>query len=378
MNGSYPGQQPGGRPPGRPGWQQPPQSWRPPQQTVIMPRPQQGTPVRSRPDGPPPPAAERGKPVRRKRWGHRVLIALLVLLLALVGFGVYLDRSMARVAALADYAGRPADTPGTNWLIVGSDSRADLTDEEEKRLATGDAAGKRTDTIMLLHSGSGPTTLVSLPRDSYLPIAGHGRNKLNAAFAFGGAPLLVRTVEQATGLRVDHYAEIGFAGFEDVVDAVGGVEMCIPEAIKDPKAALNVKAGCQQLDGATALGYVRTRATARADLERVERQRAFLSALMGKATSVGTLVNPFRMVPMATGLAGAITVDDGDHLWNLLGLGLSMKGLSGGDGVTTTVPVGSLDNVGGQSVVRWDDAQAKALFGALATDQPPPASTISR
>jgi hypothetical protein len=99
---------------------------------------------------------------------------------------------------------------------------------------------------------------------------------------------------------------------------------------------------------------------------------------MSKVASPATLLNPFRVVPMATGLAGAITVDDGDHVWNLLGLGLAMNSLSGGDGLTTTVPIGSLDNAGGQSVVRWDDAKAKQLFGALAKDEAPPASTITR
>ena len=113
-------------------------------------------------------------------------------------------------------------------------------------------------------------------------------------------------VEQATGLRIDHYAEIGFSGFVGAVDAVGGVELCVPQAIKDPKAALNIKAGCQELDGATALGYVRTRATAGSDFDRVERQRAFLSALVKKSTSPATLVNPFRMIPLTSAVTAAI------------------------------------------------------------------------
>src|SRR5258705_518154 len=92
--------------------------------------------------------------------------------------------------------------------------------------------GRRTDSMMLMHTGSGGTTLVSLPRDSYVPIAGHGSNKLNAAFAFGGPQLLVRTVEQATGVHIDHYAEVGFGGFVGVVDAVGGVRMCIKAPMK--------------------------------------------------------------------------------------------------------------------------------------------------
>ena len=213
--------------------------------------------------------------------------------------------------------------------------------------------------------------LVSIPRDSYVSIAGHSRNKLNSAYAFGGAPLLVSTVEQATGLRIDHYAEIGFGGFVGAVDAVGGVDMCVPQAIKDPKAALNIKAGCQELDGATALGYVRTRATAGSDFDRVERQRAFLSALVKKATSPATLVNPFRVVPLTSAVTAAITVDESDHVWNLAGLGFAMRGISSGEGVTTTVPIGGTPTIGGQSVVQWDKTRAAALFTALENDQKP-------
>jgi LCP family protein required for cell wall assembly len=301
---------------------------------------------------------------------------LAVLLVALVlGGGIYVDSQVTRVAALTDYEGRP-DSSGTNWLIVGSDSRADLTEQQEATLSTGNAAGQRTDTVMLLHTGSAGTTLVSLPRDSLLSIPGHGRNKLNSAYSFGGPKLLTRTVEQATGLRIDHYAEIGFDGFVNVVDAVGGVDMCIPEAMKDPKAGLNVKAGCQRLDGQTALGYVRTRATPRADLDRVQHQREFLSALMKQVASPWTLLNPFRLVGLVRAMPGALTVDSSDHVWNLIGLALAMHELSGGSGVTTTVPIGGFSTVNGSSVLRWDNTRAKQLFGALEKDQQVPKSAL--
>lgn len=291
---------------------------------------------------------------------------LLVLALA---FAVYIDVSLNRAEALP--ADSTTSSDGTNWLIVGSDSRDGLSAQEQKDLATGGDVGQRTDTIILLHSGSSGSVLVSLPRDSFLDVPGYGREKLNAAYAFGGSQLLVKTVEKATGLHIDHYAEVGFEGFVGAVDAVGGVEICAKEAIKDPKAALNIKKGCQEMDGATALGYVRTRATAGSDFDRVERQRQFLSALVGQATSPTTLFNPFRLVPLATAMAGAITVDDGDHVWNLAGLALAMRGVSGSDGVTTTVPVASAGNVGGASVVKWDKTRASALFAALANDEAP-------
>ncbi len=289
----------------------------------------------------------------------------------MVGFAVYVDGTLARVPALpADSA---TSSAGTNWLIVGSDSRANLTAEQRKEYATGDPESELTDTIMLLHTGSGPTTLVSIPRDSMVDIPGHGRHKINSAYsrgggADGGGPeLLVSTVEGATGLHIDHYVEIGFLGIVSVVDAVGGVEMCVPEAIKDPKAALDIKAGCQTLDEATALGYVRTRATASSDFGRVERQRAFISALLDKATSPSTLFNPFRIVPLATGLSGSIAVDDSTHVWHLAQLGLAMRGLS--EGISTTVPVRD-------GVVNWDRTRATALFDALAADERPPENAL--
>ena len=298
---------------------------------------------------------------------------LVVVLVLAVAFAVYIDVSLDRVSAL------PADSAttseGTNWLIVGSDSRAQLTEEQRAELATGGGDADLTDTIMLLHTGSGPSTLVSIPRDSMVDIPGHGRNKINSAYGRGeaseeggGPELLVRTVEGATGLHIDHYIQVGFTGFVNVVDAIGGVELCVPEAIEDPKAALDIEAGCQTLDQATALGYVRTRATASSDFGRVERQRAFLSALLEKATSPTTLLNPFRLVPMATGLTNSITVDDGDHVWHLASLGLAMRGLDDG-GITTTVPVRD-------GVVNWDRDRALALFDALAADEVPPENAL--
>jgi LCP family protein required for cell wall assembly len=300
---------------------------------------------------------------------------VVVLALLAVAGAVYIDTKLTRITALDDYTGRP-DSSGTNWLIVGSDSRADLTEQQEQELTTGNAAGERTDTIMLLHTGSSGTTLVSLPRDSLLPIPGKGRNKLNAAYAFGGPTLMTKTVEQATGLRIDHYAEIGFGGFVGVVDAVGGVDMCIPSAMKDPKAGLAVSAGCQRLDGQTALGYVRSRATARADLDRMQHQREFLAALMHRVLSPTTLVNPLRIAALVHALPAALTVDAGDHVWNLLSLALAMRELSGGGGVTTTVPIGGFSTVGGQAVLRWDNTRAKAMFGALDQDEPVPHSAL--
>jgi LCP family protein required for cell wall assembly len=315
---------------------------------------------------PAPPAAPRRRR-RRFGWGKRIALIVLVLIAAVVGLTLYFDSKLHRVDAFASYAGRPADSSGTNWLLVGSDSRSDLTDAQRRALATGDAAGGRTDTIMLLHTGGGPTSLISIPRDSYVPIPGHGSNKINAAFALGGPKLLTQTVEQATGLRVNHYAEIGFGGFASVVDAVGGVRMCIDKPINDPKAGLNLAAGCQTLNGAEALGFVRTRATPMADLDRVQHQRAFLSALASKISSPTKVLNPATMTHVLNGTANALNVDHGTHLWTLARLGWALRSVSHGDGVTMTVPLSGSQVVSGVGdVVVWNHDAASRLFQSLA------------
>ena len=207
---------------------------------------------------------------------------------------LYFFCRIEKVDALHDYDGRPAAASGTNWLIVGSDSREGLSDEEVKDLHLGKVGGRRTDTIILLHKPeSGAPTLVSLPRDSYVPIPGHGRDKLNAAYAFGGAPLLAQTVETVTGLRIDHYAEVGFGGFVGMTDAVGGVELCPKRNIRDHKSGLNVAKGCQEMDGATALAYVRARYfDPQGDLGRVQRQQEFLGAVFDEAVEPGDAAQP--------------------------------------------------------------------------------------
>jgi LCP family protein required for cell wall assembly len=324
---------------------------------------------------------ESGRPPRGRRrfgWGKRLLALAVVLLVFVVGLLLYWDSKLVRVNALGGYDGRPKSA-GTNWLLIGSDSRADLTEAQKKDLATGDAAGSRTDTIMLVHTGGNGTSLISLPRDSYIPIPGHGRDKLNAAFALGGAKLLTETVEQATGLRIDHFAQIGFGGFANMVNAIGGVQLCIDKAIDDPKAGLNVQAGCQKLDGAQALGYVRTRASANADLDRVQHQRQFLAALVSQSAKPTVLLNPFRSIPLGSNAVDSLTVDRGTHIWSVARLGLAMRGLSGGKGVTATVPIGSTGVVSGAGdVIYWDRPNAIRLFDALDRDKPIPSDLVKQ
>jgi LCP family protein required for cell wall assembly len=316
-----------------------------------------------------------------RRWlrPRRILaIIALVVVVVLVLSGVmyfYLNSKLTRVNVLVDYAGRPAASDGQNWLITGSDSRQGLTRRQERQLATGvGIGGHRSDTVMLLHiPSSGPSVLVSLPRDSYVGIPGFGMNKLNAAYSFGGPKLLVKTVEGATGLQINHYMGIGFGGLVNVVNAVGGVRMCIPQNLNDPASGLHLKKGCQNLNGAQALGFVRTRHLfATQDLQREQDQRVFIKALLSKMTSPGTLVNPFATVPAAFGATDSLTVDKGTQLYQLVQVAFALRHPE-----TTTVPIGASETLAVGDVLVWDHTQALRMFDAMKNGQPVPKSLIT-
>lgn len=305
------------------------------------------------------------------------MIAALLGCAAVLGGALWLETALHRQTVLTEYPDRPAAGAGSTWLLVGSDSRQGLTTEQQQALSTGgDTGNGRTDTILVVHvpsfASSAPTTMVSIPRDSYVPIPGYGRDKINAAFAMGGARLLVQTVEQATGLRLDHYAEIGFSGFADLVDGVGGVTVCPQSPIDDPLAGIKLPAGCQELDGRDALGYVRSRATPRADLDRMIDQRQFMSSLLHRAVSPAIWLNPWRWYTVPQAVVGALTVDHGDHVWDLARLAWSLHGST----TDLTVPIGEFTSTDAGSVVVWDRQKAAALFGAIGADQPVPATML--
>jgi LCP family protein required for cell wall assembly len=337
-------------------------------------------PTRSVPGGPlPRPGTGTGGPRRGwRRWVRpkRILliVAALVVLLIVASVGLYFDLNskLTRIPALVPTS---LNSAGTNWLIAGSDSRGGLTTAQENELALGhDITGGRSDTIMILHvpSNGDRPTLVSIPRDSYVPIPGYGYNKINAAYSLGGPKLLIETVQNVTGLRINHYMGIGFGGLVDVVNDVGGVNLCLPAAYKDPKAGLNLKKGCQTLNGAQALAFVRTREFPLGDLQREEDQRILIKALLSKLTSAGTLINPFAAVPAASGAAAALSVDQGTQLYQLVSVAFALR-----NPVSTTVPFGGFENTSVGSVVTWNTAQAKQFFNDLATDQPLPKDLIS-
>lgn len=221
---------------------------------------------------------------------------------------------------------------------------------------------------MLLHVPTlGDPTLVSLPRDSYVEVPDHGWDKLNSAHSRGGPELLTATVEQASGLRIDGYLEIGFGGFVSVVDEVGGVEMCLDAPVQDDKAHIDLPAGCQVLEGRDALGYVRMRySDNRGDIGRVERQREFLSALVTQLATPATVLNPWRLHEVGTATGGAVSMGEDTSLLEAGRMALAMRSVANGSGTSVTVPVANSNfssPVG--SAVLWDEEDAAALFTAL-------------
>jgi LCP family protein required for cell wall assembly len=340
------------------------------------PQPRRGFPPSGPPRGPGgpgrPAAPQPARPARQRhpvRKFFRVLLILLLLfILWLVAVPAYAWTRIDRVDA-APSGQRPADQPGKTFLLVGSDSRAGLSKAEQRRLGTGNTAGQRTDTIMLIYvPPGGKSALISVPRDSYVDIPGYGKNKINAAYAFGGPELLVQTVEQNTRLRIDGYMEIGFGGFVKIIDALNGIRMCLPNAINDRDSHIDLPKGCQTLSGTEALGYVRMRkADPRGDLGRVERQREMLAAVAKKAASPATILNPIRYWNFCMATADAIKLGRDTSLPETLLLALALKQVSGSSGLTLTVPLsstGAPTPVG--SAVLWDPVKSKAMFSDIA------------
>lgn len=334
---------------------------------------------RPRPAAPP----RRPGPSRARRLGRRLVIALVLVLVYLLGVPLLAYREVTRVDATPD-GERPGAGKGSNYLLLGTDSREGLTAEQQEELATGseaDAAGNRSDTIMILHrSTSGPSSLISIPRDSYVEIPGHGRNKINAAFALGGPELMAATIEHSTGLRLDGYLEIGFGGFAGIVQALGGVHICVETPMDDPMAGIDLQAGCQDLSGPQALGYVRSRyVDPRGDIGRAERQRQFLSAVVKKIARPATILWPPTYWEVTHAGARGVRIGEDTSMLDTARLLMTMRSVSSGDGHSLVVPLRTLSLQTSAGVaVQWDRERALALFEALKRDDPltaPPAGT---
>lgn len=295
---------------------------------------------------------------------------LLVLMIAWpVGLLLWANGKITHIDALS---GATA-TDGTTYLLAGSDSRADGAVGEDG------TEGARTDTIMLLHvPESGPAALISIPRDTYAEIPGNGANKLNTSYSWGGAPLLVETVEGLSGLTVDHYVEVGFSGVEDIVDAVGGVELCLDYEVHDELSGLNWTPGCHEADGVTALAFSRMRySDPTGDIGRGERQRQVISAVSSTLQDKSLLLQPGKQKALLGSGLGSVSVDEDTNILDLGRLALAFRSANGPEGITGTPPISDPDyrpgNVG--STVRLDPDLAPQFWkdvaeGALPAGEP--------
>ncbi|BAG21319.1 LCP family protein [Streptomyces griseus] len=320
----------------------------------------------------------------------RVATGLSVLVLGAGGIGhavvTSLEGGIGRVDPFKDMKNRPQGGHGTNLLLVGTDGRDTITEAERKKYRLGGAPCHCTDTIMLVHLSADRqrASVVSLPRDSYAEMPAHtdrttGKHheshpvKLNAAYAEGGPTLTVRTVENMTKVKIDHYLEVDFTSFMKTVDAVGGVKICTARPMKDSYTGLNLPAGSHELDGGRALQYVRSRhVDVGSDLGRMQRQQKFLAALIKQVTSSGVLLNPVKFQQVSASALGSVRADEGFGTEQMLALGKAMKGFGPASSEFASVPVGnpSFPVKGIGSTVRWDAAKAKKLFQALREDKP--------
>jgi LCP family protein required for cell wall assembly len=322
------------------------------------------------------------------------IIALLSAVVVLIstaiwgGFGAATSQ-IKRVDVFKDRTERPKVVARTavTYLIVGSDTREGLTRAEIKALKVGStkvAAGKRSDTMLLVHISKSRdhATIVSIPRDTFVRVPewidSKGKvhppsySKINATFGRGDAPLLVQTLESMTDLRIDHYIEVSFVGFKEMVDALGGVEICTKRKINDPKSHLVLSAGTHRLDGITALKYVRTRYfDGMGDLGRMQRQQQFIAAMIREASSAGVLLNPVKLIKFISAALGSVTTDPGLKQDDLITLAEQLRGISTKKVRTLTVPL-SNENYWAKGVtasVLWDEELAPLLWEKLRNDE---------
>ena len=314
---------------------------------------------------------------------------VLVSAISWIGLG-HVSGSIKKIDVFGKLDKRPEKiSTAQNYLLVGSDTREGLTKEQLKLLRVGStktAAGGRSDTMLLVHISKArdKAMIISLPRDSLVTIPAHrssdgkkdigvSKSKINAAFAWGGAPLLIQTVELATNLRIDHYVEINFAGFAGIVDALGGIQVCTKKDIDDPKSHLVLPAGVHTLNGVESLKYVRTRDfDGLGDIGRMQRQQQFMSSVLRKATSTGVLLNPIKLVNFFNAAIATVKTDSGLNESDLLTLAKQLRNLSASKVRTLTVPLGNANGFepGIGSVVTWDSVLAPELFQRLRDDLP--------
>ena len=348
-------------------------------------------------------SAATGPRRRRGRVGvvARVLAGLLsVIVLGTTGWGWYLARvaeaSVNRMDAIPTSGNDGTGHGGAamNLLLVGNDSRDDLTKAQQIQLNAGaDGGGINTDTMMLVHipADGSRASFVSFPRDSYVQIPGHGWDKLNAAYAYGytsvrddagdsdkqaaGAQLLIQTISQLTGLRIDHYAEVDLLGFFNLSTVVGGVEVNLCQPVKDGFSGANFPAGVQTISGADALRFVRQRhGLPRGDFDRIIRQQVFIAGVLRKMLSENVLLNLGKQRQLVQAAAQSLTIDQS---LDLMSLAQQMRSVTAGSIQFQTIPfVGDDTDSQGRYILRLKDtATLHQFFGQLSADPDPSTST---
>jgi LCP family protein required for cell wall assembly len=350
-----------------------------------------GLPRRRRPFGP-----TRPSPLRRAiGWGAVILVAVV----AAGGLSGYLKyrsvwNSIQRIA-VTDLGRRPPQyNTALNILVFGSDSRAGLTRRQQLAWHVGRSQGEtNTDTVMVVHISPGrhQVTVLSIPRDTMVPYyscaAGHGwpgqqaspgaYERINAVMAAGGPPCLWKTVEQQTGIRLDHFIELSFSGFVHVINDIGGVNVCVPFTVDNPVSGLRLAAGMHHINGVTALSFWRTREDIGqgSDLQRIQRDQFLMSQVVKGVLHSGMLSNPVRMVSVVSDVARAMTTDTGLSQSAMLQLATSLHGVSSKNVQFVTAPnVVYPPDPGAE--VEFAQPQASHVFAAIAHDLTPP--TVSR
>ena len=336
--------------------------------------------------------APRGRRLTRIMSWVAVITSATVLLASGAGF-VFVKYFDGRINRLSGIFGDDKDRPvksgkSLNFLLVGSDTREGATPEELARYSTTFEAGRRSDTIILIHLSAkqDKATLLSFPRDAWVEIPAYkGRaqhmGKINTAFAQGGPALAVATVERLTQVRIDHYIEVNFAGFLRMVDALGGVDVCLAKAQKEKDSGINLPAGRSRIKGPQALAFVRQRkGLPRGDIDRIARQQQFLGAMLRRATSVGVIANPVRLVRFLQTVTDSVQVDENLSFNDLKDLALELRGLDPARVTFLTAPVDRSARRNGQSVVLLHPVEGPALFRKIAaderiTDEPSPGPT---
>ncbi|WP_141578140.1 LCP family protein [Actinomadura sp. WMMA1423] len=338
-----------------------------------------------RPDEAPPAGTGRGG--RRRKGLRRVAVGAVAVLLAGGGAAAWLYHDLVggiEQKHVSDKLGvnRPKKlNKSLNILLIGSDTR----EGENSEYAVPGMAGARSDTTILLHLSPNRDQAVgiSFPRDSMVKIPSCEKEKggtvpaqfgmLNAAFAYAGPTCTWKMLESATGIHIDHFVQVDFAGFKRMVDALGGVEICVDKPVNDPRAELYLKAGKQTVKGDDALGYVRARYSLGdgSDLERIERQQKFMAAVVDKATSGSVLTDPAKTYKFLKAATKSMTTDDDLDLAGMRKLADGLKGMSAGQVRFVTVPVKGY--APDPNRVQWDEELAKPLFEAIRRDDRLPA-----